>query len=96
MEIRNIAHKGLKRFVERDDGSKLPAKYLEKIRALLSMLFEMEDIAEFFEIPNGNPHVLKGKRKGVHAISVYANWRLTFRHDPEANEIFDLNFEDYH
>ncbi len=96
MEIKNISHKGLKKFIEKDDGSKLPEEYLEKIRALLSMLIAIEDIEEFFEIPVGKPHVLKGKRKGVHAISVYANWRLTFRHDAKTNEIFDLDFEDYH
>ncbi|MFZ5618406.1 MAG: type II toxin-antitoxin system RelE/ParE family toxin [Pseudomonadota bacterium] len=96
MEIRNAAHKGLKLLLTKDDDKKLPAEYAERIRSLLALFLAMEDISEFFKIPRGNPHVLRGARKGVHAISVYANWRLTFRHDTETNEIYDLDFEDYH
>jgi len=96
MEIRNSAHRGLRLLLAKDDVSKLPADYVDRIRTLLSVLIAMEDISEFLKIPRGKPHVLKGDRRGVYAISVYANWRLTFRHDPETNEIYDLDLEDYH
>ena len=96
MKIRSIAHKGLRNLVEKDDARKLPADYVEKIRAVVSRLIAMEDISEFLRIPRGKPHKLKGDRADVYAIAVYANWRITFRHDREENEIWDLNFEDYH
>lgn len=39
---------------------------------------------------------MKGDRKGTWSLSVTRNWRLTFRYDLKENEIYDLNFEDYH
>ncbi len=39
---------------------------------------------------------MKGDRKGTWSPSITRNWRLTFRYDPKENEIYDLNFEDYH
>lgn len=96
MEIRNAAHKGLKLLLTKNDDSKLPAEYAAKVRSIVSALRAMEDIAEFMKIPRGRPHALKGDRKGDYAITVYANWRLTFRYEAETNELCDLNLEDYH
>ncbi len=96
MEIRNAAHKGMKLLLAKNDSSKLPAEYAEKVRSIVSALRAMEDIGEFLRIPRGRPHALKGDRKGEYAITVYANWRLTFRYDAEAKELYDLNLEDYH
>jgi len=42
MKIRNVIHKGLKRFIEEDDGSGLPAIVLPKIRKIVSFLQDME------------------------------------------------------
>lgn len=36
MDIRSIRHKGVKRFVEKDDASGLPAEFVEKIRNIIS------------------------------------------------------------
>ena len=96
MEIRNIKHKGLKRFIERNDARQLPSQYVERIRDLLTAVVAMDEIDEFLRIPRGNPHLLTGDRKGTYAITVHANWRITFGHDPESNEITDLDYEDYH
>jgi len=35
-----------------------------------------------------------GDRKGTWSLHVTGNWRLTFR--IEADELFDLNLEEYH
>ena len=39
-------------------------------------------------------HELKGKRKGIYAVSVSGNWRITFKFDGEG--AFDVDLEDYH
>ena len=39
-------------------------------------------------------HSLKGHRKGEYALTVTANYRLTFRF--ENSDVLDLNLEDYH
>jgi plasmid maintenance system killer protein len=39
-------------------------------------------------------HPLKGSRKGVWAVTVRANWRVTFRF--EGGDAYDVDLEDYH
>jgi proteic killer suppression protein len=41
MKIRNVLHRGLKRFVERDDASGLAPAVVEKVRNIVSFLQEM-------------------------------------------------------
>ena len=39
-------------------------------------------------------HPLTGDRRGTYAVTVKANWRVTFRfHEAAA---YDVNLEDYH
>ncbi len=46
------------------------------------------------DIPGFRLHPLKGKQKGLWAIDVSGNWRVTFRlHEGNA---YDVNYEDYH
>lgn len=40
------------------------------------------------------PHELKGKRKGVCAVKVSGNWRVTFRF--AGGDVVCANYEDYH
>ena len=42
------------------------------------------------------PHRMKGDRQGTWALHVTGNWRITFKVDRTANEIFELDYEDYH
>jgi proteic killer suppression protein len=94
MDIRGIRHKGLRRFVERDDASGLPTEFVEKIRNIVSFLEEMESVEELKTIATWRAHQLAGDRKGVWSLSVTRNWRLTFRVDDRS--IVDLDYEDYH
>lgn len=96
MEIRNIRHKGLKAFVERGHTKGLPAAYVEKIRDIVSFLLDIEGIDEVFDLKKYKPHRLTGDRAGTFSFSVTPNWRITFSYDAAANELFDLDYEDYH
>lgn len=96
MNIRNVAHRGLRRFIERDDPSGLAPAAVEKLRNMLTFLQDMESVQELRDVPTWKAHPLTGNRRGTWSLTVTRNWRITFRIDSSKEEIFDLDFEDYH
>ena len=46
------------------------------------------------DLPGFRLHPLRGDRSGTWAVTVRANWRVTFRFEGE--EAADVNYEDYH
>jgi proteic killer suppression protein len=96
MQIRNVIHRGLKRFIERDDASDLAPAMVEKVRNIVSFLQEMQDVQELRDVPSWKAHQLIGDRKGIWSLSVTRSWRMTFRIDRAEGEIVDLDYEDYH
>ena len=96
MRLRNVIHKGLRRFIEFDDHSRLPPASIEKLRNILSFLQDMRHIEELRGIATWRAHQLTGDRKGTWSLSLTRNWRITFRVDVDEGEIVDVNLEDYH
>ena len=96
MRIRNVRHRGLKRFIERDDASGLAPAAVEKVRNIVSFLQEMQNVQELSDVPSWKAHQLTGDRKGIWSLSVTRNWRITFSVDQAESEIIDLDYEDYH
>ena len=96
MNIRNVIHRGLRRFIERNDPSGLSPSAVEKVRNIVTFLQEMEDARELSDIPSWKAHPLTGDRKGAWSLTVTRNWRITFRIDQGKKELFDLDYEDYH
>lgn len=96
MRIRNVLHKGLRRFIEDNDKSGIQAAVAEKLRRMISFLQDMEKEAELKTVPSWKAHQLTGDRKGTWSLSVTKNWRLTFRISQIEVEIIDLDYEDYH
>jgi proteic killer suppression protein len=66
---------------------------VERIRTILSFL-DAAGIVEDMNQPTFRLHPLKGDRKGFWAVSVRANWRITFRF--EQGKALDVDFVDYH
>ena len=64
MKIKNIVHKGLRRFVINDDASGLQPAVVEKIRRIVSFLQDMEREEELKTVPSWKAHLLSGDRKG--------------------------------
>lgn len=93
MKVVSIRHKGLARFVERDDSSKLDQRIISKIRVQITFLMGMAHSDEFKDLSFWKAHRLSDKRWSVH---VTANCRLTFEVDDVAREIRILDLEDYH
>ena len=57
---------------------------------VLSRARKPEDV----DLPGFHLHPLKGEMKGLWAVTVRANWRVTFR--IEEGEACDVNLLDYH
>jgi proteic killer suppression protein len=93
MMIKSFRHKGLRRFFEDGDGSKLPQDMLTRISIILSALHAAQDI-EGMSVPTFRLHTLKGDVKGFYSVTVRANWRIVFRFEDE--NAFDVDFVDYH
>lgn len=91
--IESFRHKGLRRFFEQDDRSKLPQEMVERIRDLLTAL-DFAPTIEDMDLPNFRLHALKGNLKGYWAVYVRANWRIIFRFDEGA--AYDVDLVDYH
>jgi proteic killer suppression protein len=96
VNIRNVAHRGLRRFIERDDARALPPAVVERVRNIVTFLQEMDDVEEIRAIPSWKAHQLSGDRKGTCSLTITRNWRITFKIDHAEKEIVDLNYEDYH
>ena len=96
MKVRNVIHRGLRRFIERDDGSGLPPATVEKVRNIVTFLDEMADVQELHTVQSWKAHQLTGDRKGTWSLTVTRNWRIIFRIGKTEDEIVDRDYEDYH
>jgi len=91
--IVNFKHKGLKNFFINNDGRLLNKQFISRITRILDRLDVSEEV-EDMNVPGWGFHPLKGNRKGVYAVTVNGNWRITFKF--ESAEAFDIDLEDYH
>jgi toxin HigB-1 len=95
MDIRSVRHKGLRRWLTRGDMAGLPQAHAVKISAMVSFLSAAAGIEAVQRLAVWRAHQLTGDRRGTWSLVVSRNWRLTFRVN-DANEIVDLDLEDYH
>jgi toxin HigB-1 len=93
VRIVSIRHKGLARFVEKDDASKFDRRMVGKIRVQITFLIGMVHSDECRNLAFWKAHQLSDDRWSFH---VTANYRLTFAVDDTAQEIRILDLEDYH
>ena len=91
--IQSFRHKGLKRLFEKGEAKGIRADQLEKIENILFVLSRARK-PEDVDLPGFHLHPLKGDMKGLWAVTVRANWRVTFRF--EEGEARDVDLVDYH
>ena len=91
--IKSFAHKGLKKFFLTGSKAGIQPKHSDRLRLILAQLNQAR-IIEDIRIPTLALHELKGDRKATWAVTVQANWRITFRFENGDAEI--VNYEDYH
>ena len=91
--IESIKHKGLRQLFEDDNPKGVSAEHVRKLRQILAAL-EAAQMLEGLDLPTFRLHPLKADLKGFWAITVRANWRVTFQFkDGKAS---DVDLVDYH
>jgi toxin HigB-1 len=91
--IRSFRSRGLRRFAERGDPSRLSVQNPDRIRRILLAL-DAAKTPEGMNVPGFRFHALKGERRGRYAVDASGNWRVTFAWDGE--DAVDVDLEDYH
>lgn len=91
--IRSFRHKGLRRYFERGDASKLPPDQVKRIRMILARLDSAAEI-EAMRYPGSGLHTLKGELAGFWAVKVSGNYRIIFRF--EDGDALDVDYLDDH
>lgn len=91
--IKSFKHKGLKSYFEDNSTAGIIPQHAKKLQIQLAVLNSAGKVADL-DLPGYRLHPLKGDRNGIWAITVKANWRITFEfHDGDA---YIVNYEDYH
>ena len=67
--------------------------HAKRLHLILAQLNQAVTVADM-NFPGSALHPLKGDRKGTWAVTVQANWRITFRFENGNAEV--VNYEDYH
>lgn len=88
-----FSHKGLERFYHTGATSGIRAMHAKRLRIILTLL-DAAVVINDMDAPSLRLHRLKGVKKDVWAVTVQANWRVTFKFEGGNAEI--VNYEDYH
>jgi proteic killer suppression protein len=75
--ILTFRHRGLKRLYEKGDRSGIRSDLLETVENILAIL-DQASVPQALNLPRYRLHRLKGARQGSWAVTVRANWRITF------------------
>ena len=91
--ILTFRHKGLEAFFKAGRMTGIQPIHAKRLRELLTAL-NVASGPQDLSRPSWRLHELSGDRAGFHAVTVQANWRLTFRFVGEDVELLD--YLDYH
>jgi proteic killer suppression protein len=91
--ILTFRHKGLEAFYRTGSTARIQAIHAKRLRELLTALSVAAGPQDLMR-PSWRLHGLSGDRAGFHAVTVQANWRLTFQFVGEDVELLD--YLDYH
>jgi proteic killer suppression protein len=91
--IKSFKHKGLEKFFQKDDRSRINPKHAAKLARTLDRL-DASVRPQDMNLPGYKLHKLSGKEKGTWSVWVTGNWRVTFRFDGPDAVVVD--YLDYH
>ncbi len=91
--IQSIKHRGLKRYHERGDASRLNPNHIRRLQLILTAL-EATATVEDMAFPGSGLHRLRGDLDGFWSVKVSGNWRVIFRF--ENGNAYDVDYLDYH
>jgi len=91
--IKSFKSRALRDYWLKGQTKGIKPEWLNRVHDLLSAL-DAASAPEDMRLPTFGFHALKGDRKGDYAVTVRANWRLTFQW--EDGHAVRVNLEDYH
>lgn len=91
--ITSFVHKGLAKFFETGSTAGIQAKHAAKLRLILMQLDSAATVDDV-NFHGANLHPLKGDKRGLWAVKVSGNWRITFRF--EGTDAYIVDYMDYH
>lgn len=91
----SFKHKGLENFFFTGSLKGIQAIHRDRLTLILSILNAMNDL-EPLKTPSFKLHKLKGDMANQWAITVQANWRITFEFDEKTQNVYIVNYQDYH
>jgi proteic killer suppression protein len=94
MRIAGFRNKGLERLWGRGEARGAARQHESKLRAMLTVIGDAENVAELSSVPGWHLHPLKGSRKGIWSLRLTRNYRLTFR--VSGDVVSEIDVEDYH
>lgn len=89
--IESFKHKGLRKFFEKGDASKIQQAHTRRLQLILTQLHAARDIRDM-NFPGSNLHKLSGDKKKFWSVSVSGNWRVIFRF--EDGDAYDVHYLD--
>lgn len=91
--IKSFKHKGLEQFFLTGSTKGIQAIHSKKLNRILSALNTLDSLEplQVYKL-----HPLKGNLKGLYAVTVQANWRITFKFDEQTKDIYIVDYQDYH
>ena len=93
--IKSFRHKGLEEFFTSGSLKGIQAMHKTRLSIILATLNTMETL-EPLKTKSYNLNPLKGDMKGQWAITVQANWRITFEFNEKLKDVFIVDYKDYH
>ena len=91
--IRSFKHKGLEVFFRDGESSGIDPNHSTRLARILDRLDASMTVQDM-NLPGFKLHKLKGREKGVWAVSVSGNWRVVFKF--EGNDAVQVDYLDYH
>lgn len=92
--ITSFIHKGLEVFFLTGSKAGINPDHAKKLRLQLTALNSATSPKDM-AVPAWRLHLLSGNLEGHYAITVNANWRLTFRF-LSSGDVELVNYQDYH
>ena len=93
--IKSFKHKGLQKFFQTGSLQGIQAMHAQRLRLILSRLNNITQIDDI-NLPSFRLHRLKGNMNNLWAITVQANWRITFEFDENTKNVYIVDYQDYH
>jgi toxin HigB-1 len=91
--IKTFRHKGLEQLHRTGKGKLVDASLRARLAAQLQVLDAASNERDM-DLPGYKLHELKPRWPGLWAVTVRANWRLTFRF--RGGDAYDVDLVDYH